>query len=405
MKTRKSFTLTALIAIVGISPAAIASAPEIQGPISDIDPTQIEMARIEDKVWASEESDLYSLHHQVVKVLQQRPGSAWAHYLLSHLQVRQFSTDPSELQLLRQASELAQQAVDLEPRSEYGFIALADILDLMGYSTKAATLLDEAEASGIKTSWRFPFTRARLISDQKQGGKVLRLLDTALKSKDSQPSVIVPYIVAVLQNDFVGEELIEKIVEWNKKSPHLLFEQTSAKTYSDLGNHKKALEIYAKIQKHWPQNKEAKINGAIIMYRNLKRANDAIRQFESVLATSSGKLESGVEATIRVHLGAAYLSTNKAELAKANFLRSMKIAPDVAPIINFAAKEYRTRKQLSGLVDFLSKANQEIPGTGLSYALLGETLSESLKDHTKALRAFKDAITLEPERSDYYNQM
>ena len=362
-----------------------------------------DVSSIEDRVWGSDEQDLSRLHLEVVRMMQKRPASPWAHYLLSHIQVRQFSMDPSELHLLRQASELAQQAVDLDPKSEFGYIALSDILDLMGYSGKAAALLDEAEASGINTTWRFPFTRARLISDQAHNGRVLGLLEKALNAQESRPAVIVPYIVAVLQNSFVGEELIEKLADWNTRNPHLLFDQASAKTYTDLNRPEKAYEIYARIQKSWPENREAKVNAAILLYRNLKRGRDASVLLEKVLAESTENLEASVESTIRVHLAAAYLSQKRNELAKANFLRSMKISSDVVPIIDFAAKEYRVHKQQKGLVDFLIKANREIPGTGIAYALLGETLSETLKDHKKAIRAFRDAITLEPQRSDFYN--
>ena len=39
------------------------------------------------------------------------------------------------------------------------------------------------------------------------------------------------------------------------------------------------------------------------------------------------------------------------------------------------------------------------------YALLGETLSEDLGEHRQALKAFGNAINLEPARGDYYNGM
>jgi tetratricopeptide (TPR) repeat protein len=39
------------------------------------------------------------------------------------------------------------------------------------------------------------------------------------------------------------------------------------------------------------------------------------------------------------------------------------------------------------------------------HAILGETLSEHLSQHQDAISAFTDAITLDPERGDFYNGM
>lgn len=371
-------------------------------------PTNGSADDLEDRVWSADERELPNLHAEVVRLLQTHPSSALGHYLLSHLQIRQFAKDPSDLQLLRQASDLAQQAVDLDPKNEYGFIALADILDLMGYTAKATALLDEAESSGIRSSWRMNFTRARLVTDQKQGDRVLSLLEKALNAPGARPAIIVPYIVAVLQNDAAGNELIDALAKWQEKAPNQHFMQALAIAYSDAGKFQKSVEIYEDIIRKYPANREARINVAINYYKHLNKSRLATEHLEDVLRETDAKTlknDPQLESTIRVHLAAAYLNINQSELAKANFLRSLQVAPDSAPILDFAANAYKSRKLTAGLVALLQHASQEIPGTGLTYALLGETLSESIKDHESALKAFRSAITLEPSRSEYYNGM
>lgn len=82
---------------------------------------------LEVRVWTSDEQDLASLEQEVTHLMQQDAHSVLAHQLLSHLMVRQFTRDPSDLYVLRQAADLAQQAVDLEPDNPRGYSALAEI--------------------------------------------------------------------------------------------------------------------------------------------------------------------------------------------------------------------------------------------------------------------------------------
>lgn len=363
---------------------------------------------LEVKLWTADENELPALEKAVVRLIQVTPDSARAHQLLAHVMVRLFSKDPSDLYLLKQAADIAQQAIDLAPREPVGYVALAEILDLMGNADRAMQLLDEAEAAGVKPNWRFAFTRARLASDPTGAGagKVLKQMEKALSYPDSEPRIVVPYVVALLQTDSTGEQLIAKLEDWNRRFPSPLFQLTMAITESDLGKTQLAHALYGKILKADPGNKEAMVNDAILLYRDLKDGARAAAMLQQVLKDHVAEFAPPVRAMITAHLGAAYVRQKEWDKAQAAFARAMSGSEmEGNGLLEFITQTYRQANAQVQLVALIRQLNDTMRGTGVLYALLGETLSESLQKHDEALKAFSDAITLDPDRSDYYNGM
>ena len=133
--------------------AALSTQAALAGPVIG------NIRELEVRVWTAEDSQIPGLEKEVTQLLQVDPRSVAAHQLLSHVFVRLFTRDPSDIYILRQAADLAQQAVDLAPSDPGGYAALADILDLMGNTDGTVKLLSQAEAKGIKPNWRFALTR------------------------------------------------------------------------------------------------------------------------------------------------------------------------------------------------------------------------------------------------------
>lgn len=360
---------------------------------------------LEVKVWTADEYQLPALEREVVRMMQVNPHSAVAHQLLSHIQVRLFAKDPGDLYLLKQASDLAQQAVDLDPRNPLGFVALADILDLMGNADRGIRLLDEAEGAGLEPNWRFYFTRARLMSNDAAPGKVLGLLETALAFPDSEPRIIVPYVVALLQAEASGADLVVKLANWNSRFPSPLFTLTMAITYTELGEFRKAHALYAEILKADPNNRETLVNDAIVLYRDMKEAPKAVAMLEKVITDHGSEMTPSVKSMVSAHLGAAYLANKNFDKAETQFVSAVMVDQGNAGVLDFITKSYRDRKEHIKLVSLIRRLNDQVNGSGVLHALLGETLSEQLAQHEDAVQAFSDAIILDPERSDFYNGM
>src|SRR5690606_21255047 len=129
------------------------------------DPLPPDLNQLEIRTWTADENELDQIEHALVRVIQIDPRSAHAHHLLSHLLVRMYSENPGKMYLLKQASDLSQQAIDLDPGFAGGYTSYAHLLDLMGNTDAAMKMLKEVEAAGIQPNWRFYLTRARLTSD------------------------------------------------------------------------------------------------------------------------------------------------------------------------------------------------------------------------------------------------
>lgn len=367
------------------------------------EPINSRLADLEARVWSGDDFDLPAVERETVRIVQIDPKSAYAHQLMSHILVRFFTRDPGDLYLLKQASDLAQQAMDLDPTADSGYVAMADIMDLMGNPERGLALLDEAAAAGAEPTWRFYFTRSRLVSDDIDIKKVLGLLETALAFKDADRRVIVPYVVALLQSEHQGADLAAALSDWQKRFPSALFQLTLAITETDLGHHQQASAIYSNILQAEPTNKEALVNQAVLLYRNLSEPVRAIKMFNDVLTMHASDLTSSTKAMALAHLGAAHLKHGDLQPAEDNFFAAVKADTENLGIIDFVTKTYRERKSHKQLVSLIRRVNENIGGTGVLHALLGETLSEELAKHDEAIRAFTDAITLDPDRSDYYN--
>lgn len=360
---------------------------------------------LEKDVWAAEDYRLAELERRAVRLVQENPHSALGHYLLSHIYVRMFTLNPTELLFLKQASELGQQAIDLAPTADFGYIALAEVMDLMDSPQKGIGLLNQAMTLSMEPTWRTYFMLAKLYADSQDSAKILALLDQALHFKESQPDIIVPYIVAMLQAANQGDDLIAKLTDWNKRFPNVLFRQTVAMTHAEQKQFELAHTIYQQIQKSNPEFKEAFINDAVILYTNMNQPKAAAPMLHQVITVHGKHMAKDILAMVYAHHGAASLKLKDFAAAEDSFGKAASTAKGKDTVIEFLSKTYRESKHATELAKLLRKLNEEIPGQGLLHALLGETLSEDLADHEKAVAAFSNAIILEPERSDYYNGM
>lgn len=359
------------------------------------------LKELEVRTWTADESELHKIEQELVKVMQREPGSAYVHHLLSHLMVRIYSKNPGDMYILKQASDLAQQAIDLEPSFSGGYASYSHLLDLMGNTDGALKLMKDAEGAGIEANWRFYLTRARLTADESPTDRTLNLLQTAISFTDTQPDVIVPYIIAVINTQKSADTILSSLEDWNQKYPHNLFALSLGVAYTENKDYKKAESAYTAILKSNPKHLEASVNLAVLQYRHLNTATKAIASLESILAgRTSNDLTTNM---VRLHLGAAHIKTKKFDLAKAEFLETVSADPGNLGVIDFVANSYRSESAHKELAGFLDSVTRDVAGSGIFYALMGETLSEKLGEHGDAIKAYKNAIILDPSRSDYYN--
>lgn len=358
---------------------------------------------LEIRTWTADETELHKVELELVRIMQRDPNSAYAHHLMSHLMVRIYSKNPGDMYLLKQASDLAQQSIDLDPLFSGGYASYAHLLDLMGNTDAAMKLLGDAEGAGIEPNWRFYLTRARLTADITSPERTLELLKTALSFTETQPDIIVPYIIAIINTHKTRSNIISSLEDWNSKYPNEMFALSLGLAYTENQQYAQAEVLYNGILKKNPGHLEAQVNLAVLQYRYLNQSIKALASFEAILAGDSSKLTGLSNNMIHLHLGSAYLKAKKFDLAKKMFTDTVAKDPANVSVIDFVTNAYREENAHKELISFLQTVTRDIAGVGIYYALLGETLSEKIGNHTEAITAYNNAIVLDPGRSDYYN--
>jgi hypothetical protein len=122
---------------------------------------------LEVQVWNAPPSELFRVEKQLVHALWQKPAdTAFVYYLLSHIYLRMFGAEPTYTRGLQQALQLGQEAMELQPDSEYGYLSMAEMLFVLGKKQEASFLLHSLQAQAEKKhrpiSWRLKFQLVRM---------------------------------------------------------------------------------------------------------------------------------------------------------------------------------------------------------------------------------------------------
>ena len=360
---------------------------------------------IERRVWLDDERSFADIENIVVAALQNEPNSAKFHYLLSHLFVRRYSNSPADMNLLKKASELAQQAIDLSPKEEYGYVIIAEVLDIMGQTPNALKMLDSNYNPLFTPGWRTWFMRAKLKSDRLNNNEVLKILEKSMLSTNSQPEIISPYVIAVINASSSNSRIEKELADWDKRFPNFLFKESRALALARQKKYKAAHTLYVQTYSPKFDRVEALLNDAIILHSHLRSPRKAETLLQHITKNLKEKASNNTLALAYANLGVIQLKYGRSKVARDSFVSAITLADNRYEILEFITKSFRSQKKFRQLEGLIRTLNDEIPGSGILYALLGETLSEDLHDHDQALESFANAIVLEPKRSDFYNGM
>ncbi|WP_141736275.1 TPR end-of-group domain-containing protein [Oligoflexus tunisiensis] len=357
---------------------------------------------LEESVWLAEMEELDKLEKSAARLVQEDPYSAFGHYLLAELYLKQFKQNPSQLRYLKHASELGQQAIELSPQDEYGYIVSAQVLDLMGYTENALSILDGDSKLPVRQSWRVDFMRGQLLTGQVPESTVLKHFERSLKKDASSRNIVIPYVIATMQSHAKGENLIEDLRSWRERYPHQLFDLSLAIALSDHQQYQEAHQLYAQLQKKHPDMTEVFINDGIILYSHLKKPREAQKILTDVLKHEA--LDKGRRAMVLAHMASLELEHGKKyDEARRLFAEAIGLAKNPMEWVAFSHKAYEKSQRLLDFVALLDELRLVMAGSSYLYALQGEVLSERLAMHDQAIESFSSAILLEPERTEFLN--
>ncbi len=359
---------------------------------------------LEQRVWSCSDRELSDLEVEVTENIQVSSHSSFMHYLLGQLYIRRFMLNPYEMHQLRQAAELGQQAIDLRPNKDFGYVIAAQVLDMMGYTDNALNLIEPASNPKIIDSWRTLFLKGKI----KAGNNFRNSLNTyksALNASYSQPSVILPHAIALIESHLEGEQRVQELRTWLRISNDAnLIRLSLAIALTDIGKYSEAYQVYQIIPGDDTHFNEALINKSILQYnylnqrKNARFALEKLRQSKKFASIGSEK-----QTLVLGHLANIHLREKQYQKAEHYFMQALLNSKTPLEWIPFVYESYKKNYNFKELSQLIERLKIEIPGTGGIYALHGSILSEHLNSHQEAILAYEDAILLEPNRSEFYN--
>ncbi len=355
--------------------------------------------KLETQVWNAEDSELSLLEKKIINELYKSPKSTFIHYLLSHLYMRFFIAS-NDITYLNQSFDLAQQAVQLDEKSPFGYIAMIEVLEIMQKHQEAQTILDKAIHIIHDSSWHLKFVQIKILSVKRSTTDTLNDLILLAKEGDVNNDIILPFLVDLMRFSFKESQQFS-FLELLKNIHHPVIEQALAEELLLKGNYSSAHHLYKKIIASQNENKAAKINDAEILRRHLKKPMNAIKLLKTIKLEKNSSLQSKLD----LQFGLSFLSLKNFDRAKKYFLSLVKTSQNLQTDLSIIIFHYKEMHLFPELTDLLTQIILKTPWFSGLYAELGEIQWSKFKKYDEAKEFYEKAIELEPQRSDYHQNL
>lgn len=389
---RNRYLASALILVLGNGTANLLASSSVQ---------------LEKELWSTSNEKLHALEDAIIREIQHNPESVHHHYLLTNVYLRHFLNSPIQSKWLDKAIKLARQTIYLDTNSELGYLALADIYDVVGKTEKAKEVFRVfTYRTTIEKSWRYYLIKAKIFLTAEAVDNSLKLLQTALQKEGAPQEIVIPYVIVMLDAKHAGnmQAVVAAVERWRQKIPNPLFDQYIASLHMSNGNYEEARQLYRAMLDKDPFNREARRNWAIIAYRHMQNYEGAQKELLALLDNKENvsQLEISV---INLHLGIIYLHRAKQTQARDAFLSAFDITNNDDAMLEFVIAAYKQQKQFHQLASFLEHLNIEKPGNSIYYGILGDVWTEHIGDYRRAASAYKNAIVLDPYNGRLYSAL
>ncbi|MBI2601584.1 MAG: hypothetical protein HYW48_00895 [Deltaproteobacteria bacterium] len=355
------------------------------------------LSELEIKAWTEHDEFLSELENEVVRVIQLQPSSAYAHYILSHIFIRKFSLQPLQEEFAKKALELAQQALELDPQTEFGYVALSHVFEALGLRDNAKEILNSAPTE----SWRLKFSKISLALSMGKESNTLSELETLANVYPESRGLILPFLLGLMADSLEGVSLQDALIRIEETTHSSLASQALALRFIETQEYDKTEAIYVKLLTA-PNNPEPelRINYGIFLSRFKEQDEKAETLLRQAL---QDRVPDVVKSIIHSQLGVIAVKRNQVDLASREFIQALHLSSDKTNTLKVAVNAFVSLKKIDRLQEFCDVVNSEFPGNAAFYAILGQVYSEELKLHTRAIDSYKKAIVLEPRNSAYYN--
>lgn len=349
---------------------------------------------LEVKVLTQYNDFLAEIEQETVQQIQLNPNSSFAHYLMTYVYLR-FYTSHEGLRNSygEKALERAQEALDLDPKSDFGYIALCDVYQTLGFTDKANAILKNAP----QKTWRVLYRALKFQYEDIPPSKALEALEYFAKKNPESRDLIFPLMI-LLSRNLENGPLKDILLGWNERYEHPLLKQELALYYIAIGQLKEAENIFESILSSSEAYPEIYVNyGSLLRtsFRNNKRALIVLNT-----ALKLKYIPKYLQSEVYEHLALISIETEPNSYL---ILQAMEMSLKQISTLNTLAQALLKKGNEQEFEYYTNKILERFPGKAEFYAVIGNIYSERLENQKEALGYFRKANILDAGNANYSN--
>ncbi len=355
---------------------------------------------LEARLWNSEARDYVQLEKDMIYQLQLAPKDAFVHYLLSRYYLKLSTLTRSKSQYL-QATSLAQQAIELEPKQEFGYVAMAEALAVIGEIGKAKILLSTFKEKN-QISFRTDFTLARLNAEVPE--QFFADILTLLEKNPEATAIVLPFAVSVASEEFSPEMRKAALLELDQKFPKsLLIQKALLAHFMAKQDFQAADQLLKQMPGSIAQDPELAIYHAYLLSEYHSKHKQAGLEFAKI--TKIATLPNNLKSNALIYLGSTELRLHKDQDALKHFIEGLRLSDLAESQITYVVSCYLKMAKHQEIVDLIDRLTEKSAAVPALLALQAEILATNLDQKQAALRTYKQASILDPENASYLNSV
>lgn len=368
----------------------------------------ISETQIEELVWTASHDQFNTIDSFLVEQIRIEPKYYFNYCLLSHLNLRRFSENPTNFHLFSSAIELSKQCLELNTESDLAKIYAADLLDLIGKENEAKALLNLA---ANKNSWHYEFANARLNANRNGPEITFKIIKQGYLNPASSKKIIDQYLLSILRISWPQNEQISKLNQIKKIYSSLSLMSYEAQIHTNLKAYDKALALYDNILRQAPGHLTSILSKMVINFYFLHNKSRASKLLLLAKSTPNIQLTDDQIYMLEFHeILITWNDKSKVHKATNDKRRIDRLAQIIANQIDlwehlpYVISFFIEHKMTKQLIEFTNSLNLYLPGKAELYALKAE-ISGQLLDYKDAIQSYENALLLDSENDKFYSNL
>ena len=373
--------------------------------------TNIEL-NLEKLVWKMDNP--IKVEKKLVRYLSEKPLSPFIHYLMSVTYLKKYKRHPNKLSLLQKSYQLANQAIELNPRSQFGYLAFAQLLCFVNKPEQSLLILRSAKDKSIASSWRVDYWQIKSywkivkkryrspVGKNKENLSYLALalnkLEKTIQREKVNLSYFLPLVIEMIRAHSDTKIQLEIIDHWINIAKHDLLLELKAEVLISRGDLKLAKEIYKNLLQQNVSSAKVRLAYAKLLLRSFQQPHQSLRELNSI---GEDCCTNALKVQLFKTKAASYFLIDNNEKAQEFFIKALLLSRSPSRYLKTIVESYLDKKEFNNLEKLLEQLAIDMPGHSVVFALLGQVQSKYLKKFQQSIDSFDNALTLAPTKGNY----